>query len=149
MTITKKQWMMLLLGAGVLFLVYWFFFRNKLKENTESSYDEDLMIFGNENGYKSGSGNGVIVQTVSGACPCDDTVTGTCFRPSPSASSECKGLILHIPEPSMVASANSESNFIKVTGGISWKSRCRKAGGTPGECWNDGAGKWVRCCAKD
>ena len=42
---------MLILGAGVLFLVYWFFFRNKLKENKESSYDENLMIFGNENGY--------------------------------------------------------------------------------------------------
>ena len=51
MTYSKKQWMMLILGAGVLFLVYWFFFRNKLKENKESSYDENLMIFGNENGY--------------------------------------------------------------------------------------------------
>ena len=50
MTITKKQWMMLLLGAGVLFLVYWFFFRKK-KTETESSYDENLMILGNENGY--------------------------------------------------------------------------------------------------
>lgn len=48
MTVTKKQWMMLLLGAGVLFLVYWFFFR---KKKSESSYDENLMIFGNENGY--------------------------------------------------------------------------------------------------
>ena len=39
---------MLILGAGVLFLVYWFFFRNK---KTESSYDDNLMVFGNENGY--------------------------------------------------------------------------------------------------
>lgn len=39
---------MLILGAGVLFLVYWFFFR---KKKTESSYDNNLMVFGNENGY--------------------------------------------------------------------------------------------------
>ncbi len=41
---------MLILGAGVLFLVYWFFFRKK-KMSIESSYDNNLMIFGNENGY--------------------------------------------------------------------------------------------------
>jgi hypothetical protein len=50
MTYSKKQWMMLILGAGVLFLVYWFFFRKK-KMSIESSYDNNLMIFGNENGY--------------------------------------------------------------------------------------------------
>ena len=41
---------MLILGAGVLFLVYWFFFRKKILDR-ESSYDNNLMIFGNENGY--------------------------------------------------------------------------------------------------
>ncbi len=48
MKISKQQWFMLATGVALLALVYWFFFR---KKKTESSYDENVMIFGNENGY--------------------------------------------------------------------------------------------------
>lgn len=47
MNISKKQWAMIAVGIVALVLVYWFFFRKK----KESSYDPNVMIFGNESGY--------------------------------------------------------------------------------------------------
>lgn len=54
MKLEKKHWIMLIAGVVVLYLVYWFFFRNSKK--SESSYDPYLPIFGGgmlENNYSA------------------------------------------------------------------------------------------------
>jgi hypothetical protein len=145
MTITKKQWMMLLLGAGVLFLVYWFFFR---KKNTESSYDEDLMIFGNENGYtndeldggsygyESGltgkDGQNIQVQKTSGKCDCDKAATGICFK-SEKGTLGCTSSTL---APASTAGRTK-----------SLRQRCRDAGGIMGTCYKNGSNAGYPCCS--
>ena len=149
MTITKKQWMMLLLGAGVLFLVYWFFFRNK-KTATESSYDDNLMIFGNENGYgpdygaygsygyESGligkDGQNIQVEKTSGKCDCDHTAKGICFKSE-------KG-ILGCTSGTLAPATTSTAGRTK-----SLRERCRDAGGTMGTCYKNGSNVGYPCCS--
>lgn len=149
MTITKKQWMMLLLGAGVLFLVYWFFFRKK-KTETESSYDDNLMIFGNENGYgpadgaygsygyESGLigkyGQNIVVERKSGNCDCDSSVTGICFKPEKGAAT-CTGGTL---APASTSTAGRTKSL---------RERCRDAGGAMGTCYRNGSSVGYPCCS--
>lgn len=76
MNISKKQWVMIAVGVGALLAIYWFFFR---KKKAESGYDENVMIFGNENGYTANQldPNGIESGYLK-KCPQGQTFTGEC-----------------------------------------------------------------------
>ncbi len=43
---------MIIAGAVILFVIYWFFFRNKKDTKKESSFNPDYLVIGDEIGYK-------------------------------------------------------------------------------------------------
>ena len=167
MTITKKQWMMLLLGAGVLFLVYWFFFR---KKNTESSYDENLMIFGNENGYTNYELDGgeresaygpmfgalgsygnessltgrrkstIIVERKAGKCDCDHTASGICFKSEKGVLGCTTSILAGVRDASTTTTAALGKQK-------SLKERCEDANGKMGTCYKPGSNVGYPCCS--
>lgn len=74
MKLEKKHWAMLIAGVVILFLVYWFFFR---KKKSESGYDSDILIYGNDSSYDPAypmlgeSGYVAGGKCFTEMCPCD------------------------------------------------------------------------------
>jgi hypothetical protein len=107
-------------------------------ENTESSYDEDLMIFGNENGYGPAYGQNIQVQKTSGKCDCDNTVNGICFKSDKTGVLGCTSGTL-APAPTSTVGKEKKPKTLK--------QRCREAGGTMGTCYANGSNSGYPCCS--